>query len=418
MTRSSGRFFYGWTIALCALLTLLVTNGMTISGLTVFDEPLLKEFGWSRGGLKFKDLLQFALAGLLAPFAGALADRFGAKRMIMAGAAILAVCLATYSQLFSIAMLYAIHVVFALVLSISGLVVTVVLVSQWFVKRRGAAIGIALVGTSLGGVVLPPFGAALIAAYGWRTAFLLEALVPLFLLVIVGLFVKDSPAQMGLEPLGSQSQAGAQPAAETGMEYGAAIRTSTFWVIALCAMTTFYSILGVQGHLVLHLRGLGVPPSAAAAGLSVLYLAGLVGKFLFGYLADVLDRKTVFVANILVMLLGSACLASMSTSLFWPFAVLFGFGWGGIYTLLQLLTMDSFGLKSGGKILGTITVLDALGGGLGPWVTGVLFDRTGSYQAPFLVVTVLITLALVVALTLRLPKKEHPAPMSPQADSH
>ena len=136
----------------------------------------------------------------------------------------------------------------------------------------------------------------------------------------------------------------------------------------------------------------------------MMYVAGLVGKFLFGYLADILDRKMVFVGNVTVMLLGSLCLSSMNPSLFWPFVVLFGFGWGGLYTLLQLLTMDSFGLKAGGKILGTITVLDALGGGLGPWVSGVLFDKTGNYQASFMVVSGLIAVALLIALSLRIPK--------------
>lgn len=397
-------FFYGWVIAVCALLSLLVSNGMTISGITAFDESLLKEFGWSRGGLKFRDLIQFALSGLLAPFAGALADRFGIKRLIMAGAGLLALCFLAYSRVSSLPMLYGIHVVIAAVLSLAGLVVSVLLVSRWFVKKRGTAIGLALVGTSLGGVLLPPLGAALIANYGWRTAFLIEALIPLGLLVLIGVLVKDSPADMGLSPLGADTAAGAPTAALSGMSYGDALRTRTFWAIALCAMTTFYSILGVQSHLVLHLRGLGFTPAAAAGGLSMMYVAGLIGKFLFGYLADILDRKMVFVGNVTVMLLGSLCLSSMNPALFWPFVVLFGFGWGGLYTLLQLLTMDSFGLKAGGKILGTITVLDALGGGLGPWVSGVLFDKTGNYQASFMVVSGLITLALLIAFTLRIPK--------------
>ncbi len=399
-------FFYGWTIVACASLTLLVSNGMTISGLTAFDESLLKEFGWSRGGLKFRDLIQFALGGLLAPFAGALADRFGIKRLIMTGAALLTLCFGAYSQVSSLPMLYGIHVIIAAVLSLAGLVVTVLLVSRWFVKRRGTAIGLALVGTSLGGVLLPPLGAELIARWGWRNAFLIEALIPLGLLVVIGVLVKDSPLDMGLRPLGADSMATSPSTALSGMTYGAALRTKTFWAISLCAMATFYSILGVQSHLVLHLRGLGFSPAAAAFGLSLMYVAGLVGKFLFGYLADILDRKMVFVGNVAVMLMGSLCLSSMNPALFWPFVVLFGFGWGGLYTLLQLLTMDSFGLRAGGKILGTITVLDALGGGLGPWVSGVLFDRTGDYQASFLVVSGLIAVALVIALTLQVPRAE------------
>lgn len=399
-TRGTG-LFYGWVIAACAMLALMTTNGMTISGITVFDEHILKEFGWSRGSLKFRDLLQFGLSGLMAPFAGALADRLGTKRLMIAGAALLAGCFAAYSRVSSLSGVYAIHVVIAVVLALCGLVLNVLIVSRWFVARRGTAIGIALVGTSLGGVILPPLGTRLIAAFGWRTAFLIEAAIPVALACALAAFAKDSPEQMGLRPLGTGEAAPGRAPALAGMEYLEALRTWTFWVIALCAMTTFYSILGVQAHLVLHLRGMGLAPTAAAGGLSLLYTMGLIGKFLFGFLADVLDRKLVFVANIAVMLAGSLCLSTLSPALFWPFVILFGFGWGGLYTMLQLLTMDCFGVRSGGKILGTITVLDALGGGLGPWITGVLYDRTGSYQAPFALVSGLILVAFFLATTIR-----------------
>jgi MFS family permease len=137
---------------------------------------------------------------------------------------------------------------------------------------------------------------------------------------------------------------------------------------------------------------------------------GLVGKFLFGWLGDVMDRRRVFVMNLAVMFAGSLCLASMSKAAFWPFLVLFGVGWGGLYTMLQLLTVDCFGLKAAGKILGTITLLDAIGGGLGPWVTGVLFDRTGSYAVPFAAVSALIFLALLAGATLEVPRREAPLP--------
>ena len=403
MTSDRQGFFYGWVIAGCALFALFVSNGMTISGITVFDEKILQEFGWTRGQLKFRDLLQFALAGLLAPFAGAFADRFSLKKLMLSGAVLLAGCFVAYSRLASLSMLYAIHVAIALVLALVGLVLNVLLVSRWFVAKRGTAIGIALVGTSLGGTILPPLGRYLIASYGWRQALLLEALLPVALILVIALLVKDAPSAIGLLPLGASRTAGATPASLQGMEYGAAVRTPSFWVIALCAMMTFYSILAVSAHLFLHLRGLGFSPTFAANGLGALFTMGLAGKFLFGYLADMLDRKLVFVCNLGVMLAGSLCLASMNPSLFWPFIVLFGFGWGGLYTMLQLLTMDCFGLKAGGKILGTITVLDALGGGLGPWITGVLYDQTKSYQAGFAVIAVLVLVALVLGATIKTP---------------
>jgi MFS family permease len=125
----------------------------------------------------------------------------------------------------------------------------------------------------------------------------------------------------------------------------------------------------------------------------------------FGALADVIDRKRVFIMNLGVMLLGSLCLASLDTRLFWPFLILFGLGWGGLYTMLQVLTIDCFGLKCAGKVLGTITVLDALGGGLGPWITGVIYDQTGSYRLAFMLVVVLVALALVAATVVRTQRK-------------
>lgn len=398
------RLFYGWIIAVSALLILGVTNGLIIGGINVFDESLLDAFGWSRADLKFRDLLTFAIAGLLGPFAGALADRLGVRRLMLFGSVLLAACFFFYSRIQSIGQMYAIHVLFAVVLATAGLIVNVMLVSRWFLARRGTAIGIALVGTSLGGVFFPQLGTRLIQSSGWRQAFVVEAFFPIALVVLILLLVRNSPAERNLKPLGATADAGAAPSAATeltGMEYGAALRTGTFWALAFAAMMTFYSILGAQAHLFLHLRGLGFSPATASTGLSTLYLLALVGKFAFGLLADQWNQKRVFLANIGVMLAGAVLLATLKAGLFWPAVILFGLGWGGLYTLLQLLTVDSFGLKASGKILGTITVLDAIGGGLGIWLTGLLYDKTGSYQLPFGILVVLLTLALAAATQVR-----------------
>ena len=395
----TGRIFYGWIIAGVSMLTLMVSNGLVIPGITVFDGALLEAFDWNRGTLKFRDLLTFAGAGLLAPLAGALADRFGVRRLMAFGSLLLAGCLMAYSKITSAAGMYTIHTLYAVVLVTAGLVVNVMLVSHWFVARRGTAIGIALVGTSLGGVVFPKLGSAWIAEHGWRAAFQLEAAIPVVLFFVLLALVRNRPEDMGLRPLGAgaPTAAGGTPAAPTSVPYGQALRTGTFWALAFAAMTTFYSILAAQAHLFLHLSDLGFAPEKAASGVSLLFLLALVGKFTFGYLADTLHQKKVFLANLAVMLLGAVLLATISKSLLWPAIVLFGLGWGGLYTLLQLLTVESFGLADSGKILGTITTLDAIGGGLGIWLTGVLFDRTGSYQAPFTLLAVLIFLALLAA---------------------
>ncbi len=399
------KIFYGWIIAGCALLVLWVTNGLIIPGITAFDPSLLGEFGWSRGALKFRDLITFALAGLLGPLAGAAADRYGVRRFMIFGAALLAVSLVLYGRIGSVGEMYAIHALFALVLATCGLIVAIMLVSNWFVVKRGTAIGIALVGTSLGGMSYPRFATWLISEHGWRQAFTIEALFPVGLLVVLVLLVRNRPADMGLGPLGGMPKpsaikavSGDAPGDLPGLDYVAALKTPTFWALAFAAATTFFSILGFQANLFLHLTvDLGLTPERGAYGLTLLFGLALVGKFVFGFLADHLHQKRVFLANIAVMLAGAVLLATMDVGLLWVAIVLFGLGWGGLYTLIQLLTVESFGLKAAGKILGTITTFDAIGGGLGIWLTGAIHDWTGSYQAAFMLVAVLIFLALIAA---------------------
>ncbi len=403
----SSRVFYGWVIAFCAMTALFISNGMLIGGINVFDESLIKEFGWSRSSLKFRDLLTFGLTGLLGPLAGALADKFGVRRLLAFGATLLMVGFLLYSRIQSITHMYLIHCLFSLVLVSSGLIVAIMLVSHWFVEKRGTAIGIALVGTSLGGIFFPQVGTWLISNFGWRKAMMWEAVFPIILLLAVIFLIRDSPKDRGMLPLGVEPQTAADVAAGkpdielSGLSYGEAIRTTTFWALAFAAMTTFYSILGAQAHLFLHLRDLEFSPQVASTGISLLFGMALFGKFGFGYLADRIDHKMVFYGNLAVMLIGAILLATVKVELFWIAVVLFGLGWGGLYTMLQLLTVECFGLKATGKILGTITVLDAIGGGLGIWLTGLLYDKTGSYQVPFSVLVVLIVLAMLAATQVR-----------------
>jgi MFS family permease len=154
-------------------------------------------------------------------------------------------------------------------------------------------------------------------------------------------------------------------------------------------------VLGISAHLFLYMRDLDFSPAVAANAISTFFLCALVGKFSFGLLSDYLDHKMVFYGNILVMLAGGILLAAGLKEYIWTSVVLFGLGWGGVYTMIQLTAVNSFGLKSAGKILGTITILDAAGGGLGIWFSGVLYDKYGNYDLVFQIFATLIFLALL-----------------------
>jgi sugar phosphate permease len=385
-----------WLIAILGSLAMFVSNGMAISGLSVFDESLLNEFSWTRGELKFRDLITLVVTGLAAPLAGVLIDRFGVRACMLVGWLVLAGGYYLYSQLSSLSELYFIHLMFAIVLVFCGLNAVVILVSSWFSTMRGSAIGIALVGTSLGGAFMPQLGNTLNQSYGWRQAMAMEMCIPLWFLLVTALLIRNRPEDWGarawLRGPGADKTDRRSPL-DTGMKFAEAVKTRTFWAIAVTAMLTFYSVLGISAHLFLYMRDSGFSAGDGANALSIFFLSALVGKLVFGFLGDMMNRSKVFWGNYLVMLVGAVALASMRQDLIWVAIFAFGLGWGGLYTMIQLSAVNAFGLRDAGKILGVITVLDASGGGLGIWLSGVLYDRLGSYDVPFMIFLVLLILA-------------------------
>ena len=278
----------------------------------------------------------------------------------------------------------------------------VILVSTWFVERRGTAIGIALVGTSLGGALFPQFGTYMIGTVGWRTAYHSEIVFVVIMFLITIFVIRSTPQEKGMLPLGGVE--GESSHTDEGMEYGAALRTRSFWALATIACTTFYTVLGMQAHIFLHMRDLEFSVQTATNAISLFFGCALVGKFVFGLIADAIGPKKVFYLNIGVMLLGAFAVASMNPGIIWGAVIAFGLGWGGVYTVLQLSAISCFGLKAAGKILGTITVLDAIGGGLGIWLTGVMYTNQGSYATAFMVFCVLVIIALVAITQVRYPQ--------------
>ena len=179
------------------------------------------------------------------------------------------------------------------------------------------------------------------------------------------------------------------------------MRTRTFWAIGLSGMMIYYSILALYNHLFLYLRGLGFEPLKAGFALSLLGLLGLTGKLINGALADRIDRHKVFLACQAIMLVGVALLASQRANLVLVAIAVIGLGWGGLFTLYNMLAVSNFGLRSAGKIGGVISLMESLGGGLGIWLTGVLYDRSDSYQQAFLLILGLVFAGLLLGTQIR-----------------
>lgn len=384
------------------MMMLMVTNGFTNTSITGYDESLLREFGWSRGELKFRDLITMAVAGLSAPFAGVLVDRLGVRKLMIVGLTLMATAYFSYGRITSLLEMYLIHAAFGLVLVCAGINIAVIHVSQWFIRNRGTAIGIAVLGSSMGGVVFTPIVVALVGKFGWRDTFGWMSLCVVTLLALVLVFVRR-PEDMGQQPLGhGEAGQGASAAASPGdLNLGEAVRTVSFWALGTVAMTTYYALLTLAAHLFLHLRGMGWAPAAAGLGVSSLFMVAVVANFLFGLLVDFFRLRVVFFTNILIMLAGLVLLATQNEQLIWPAIVVTGMGWGGLYTLLQYQAVNNFGITHSGKIMGTITLMDAFSGGVGIWLTGVMFDRFGNYHLAFYVLVGLVAVGLLASTRIR-----------------
>ncbi|MGI9341591.1 MAG: MFS transporter [Gammaproteobacteria bacterium] len=400
---------YRWVICAMSFFIMFVGQGMFFGGISVFDVQLINALSESTGqeiakaDIKLRDTLMLLMAAVCGLGSGWLADRVGVKPLILVGMSMLAFGNYLLSRVDSLTEMYLIGTGLGLALALCGLMINVYLISSWFDRNRGLAIGIVLAGTSLGNAFFPKLNVWLIQTGGWRSAFEWLAWIALAMVPLAFFFVRNGPMSAG-------KQAGTKSASVQlgGYTLKEALSSRNFWMLATIAMCTFYSILGMQANVFLYMRESAYEPQVSATAVSILFFGGFVGKLLAGYLAETFGHKLILLSSLGLMLAGAVMLLFAirltSAEALWGGLVLFGFGWGGIYTLIQLLSADLFGMRALGKILGVINVLDAFGGALGPFVTAKLADVTGSYFVSFAVMTGLLCVATVAASMLDMRK--------------
>jgi len=385
-------------ISVLGMIVILCSNGLTLTGITAFDETLLNEFGWSKSQLKFRDTLNMVIAAFLMPVVGVVIDRFGVKNTMMAGLVLLSVLIFSYSYVTSLTHVYLIHSVFAIAVSAAGTMAVVIMVTQRITKMRGTALGIALAGTSAGGMIIAPLATYLLSRYDWRVAFKMEALLPIIALVLVFLFIKNVRY--------SKENKESEETGLTEISFGTALRSSSFWLIAFAGFFCFYTILGIIGNLFLYLREMGFSPEATSGMFTIFFAIILAAKFTSGFLTEFLNKYTLFKFQLLMMLVGTIFFSLNTPTFAWPAMILTGLGWGGLYTLFNYIIITTFGVKNAGKINGIISTFEGIGSGLGIWLTAVISDRTGDYSMSFWLMVGFLAIAFICSFFLK-PVVEH-----------
>ena len=411
MSQKTGRLFYGWAIVAVATLALVVSNGLSIGGIPVFYKSIREDLvsagsvapGSAESFIAFGATLTFFFAGILSPIAGWLIQKFKLRNLMLVGCGLLGGALIVHSQTSTPWVVYAARTVMGVSLCLVGVLPSIVLVSNWFVRRRGLALGMLLTGTSIGGVVIPQIATPLITAYGWRPAMLvLSFVIWLVLVPAIILLVKDKPQEIGMQPDGLPvSDEVSATAATTGISLTEALRTPIFWILALCAAAVFYPIFVTTQQFILQATKIGLSPQQASFSLSALFFVSVAGKFLFGWLSDRFPPTHVMIACCLVMFGSTLVLLDLTPASVFAFLLPFGFGYGGTFVLLQRIAADFFGNRDYPRILGALIVIETVGAAIGGLVTGRLADASGGdYTSAFYAVIGVSGLAFILTITL------------------
>lgn len=416
MTAPGPAAFYGWRIVSASFVILFVTVGIGLYSPPVFLVPLQNHFGWSRAAISAGGSIAALVTGIASPLVGISVDRYGARRVMTFGALVMGGGFALLGLVQSLWQLYLLNALAALGVTCVAWLPNQTLVANWFSRRRGMAMGVALSGIGFGGLAMAPLAALLIERFGWRVAYV--SLASLVLLIVVGVVmvvVRTRPADLGQVPDGDPPGAGqGDPDAAGGpVEAGGvavrgaseAFRTGTFWILSLCNLLTVFATMSLIAHLVAFLRDAEFGGRIAAASLGLMVGASVGGRMLFGLLADRYRKTRVMSLAMLLGALATLFLFGVRLPGALPgFVITFGLALGGTAVLVPLLVGECFGLSSFGKILGALMVSATVGAAIGPVLTGWIFDVTGSYRMAFVLHVAALTASALAILFVRMPE--------------
>ncbi|HEV8673288.1 MAG TPA: MFS transporter [Methylomirabilota bacterium] len=413
--------FYGWVI----VATAFVTMGLVVNARTAFSllfPPILDEFGWARGVTAAAFAVGFLGGTLYAPFIGILMDRVGPRVVFPAGILLISAGLALATRVREPWHLYA---TLGVLVTGGSMAVSYIghslFLPNWFVRRRGLAIGIAFSGVGVGSITLLPWAQEIIGRAGWRTACWTLALLLLIVILPLNVLIpRQRPEELGLGPDGDAvlpgDGAGRRAAdnvvdrawASTDWTLGRAVRTARFWWVALAYLCGLFAWYAVQVHQTKYLTEIGFSPALAAYALGLVGLTGIVGQIALGHLSDRIGREWAWTLSGLGYVICYAVLLVMAEHPTRPLVYVMVASQGmlgyGLASVFGPIPAELFQGRHFGTIFGTLNLAAGAGAGLGPWVTGLVHDLTGSY-APAFWLAIGCSLVSVAAMWLAAPRK-------------
>ena len=377
---------------------------------SLFQVPLIEEFGWSRGALGGAFALSMSLYAICSPTAGSLLERKGPRALIPWGSALIGAGLVLGFFISSLWHAYIfIGVMIGIGLALSGFVTHNAILPRWFFRNRGLAAGIAISGIGIGSFILMPTIERIIAVFGWRYAYLIfGGSILLLLLPLKILLLRNNPSDVGQNIDGVSDAEAAnipKPAASHSQKVGAVFwqvkGERNFWALMILAFVIGLNNNSIWSQLQIFFVDANF---STAFGAFVFGLTGairILGSVVLGWASDRIDRKmtqaiALFLGGLGVLILLSVPHMSYGAALAFSFAAIYGFGVGGMSTCYAAMCADAYAGRSFAVIMGLLEIAFGLGGFIGPPMAGFMFDFTGSYVLPFCIVVIFQAVALLV----------------------
>ena len=417
-TKTKGRF-YGWWMVVVGGFIMVITSVPIFQATAVWAVALESQFGWTRTQLGLA--LSFTRVGesITGPIAGYLVDRMGTRFMVFTGLTVLTIGFFLFSQVQNLWMLYLAYFIMSVGQGQAGWLTVMTMMNHWFLRHRGLAMGLAMMGMGIGTLVLIPVIAWLINPdadrLGWRHTAEIFAVVALVSSFILPKIIRNKPEDIGEQPDGDSPTQTAPTEARTSqgepaleLTIGQALRTQAFWCISFGHGFGSMAVLAIMSHLGLLLRDMGHDVQTAGWVITVQTAVSIVFQFFGGWMGDRMPKNIVLFiftglqgVGVIFLVLGPHIFY------FYAFAVLFGIGFGGRTPLTTAIRGDYFGRASFGKILGISTVpMNLLLLISGPLV-GFMRDEIGDYNNAFLLMAGLNLLGAALFLIARRPKLEN-----------
>jgi len=400
---------YGWWIVLACVSIGLYVGGVVHYGFTAFFEPLIREFGWSYTQISFAKSLRGLEMSIFAPLIGFLVDRYGSRKLVFWGLITVGLGLILMSATQSLAMFYGSILLLSFGAGGCASLVLITVVAKWFDRNFGKVLGVLTCGFAAGGLIVPLI-VWLIDLYHWRTTLVILGLGTWILGIPLAFIIRDKPEQDGYLPDGEllhdPTSHFKNKSREVEIGFKEALKQKAFLYLVIVEIIRHTIVSAVLIHIMPYLSSKGIARPTAGMVAAAIPLFSVVGRFGFGWLGDIFDKR--YMMAVALGLMGMGLLAFCYVQWRWAipiFLLLFSPGCWGSMILTRTIQREYFGKKSFGKILGTMMGFASLGGILGPTLAGWVFDTQRSYDLIWIVFCGVSALSIGLALRIEPVKK-------------